>query len=139
MTACFGSCLGHALSLLAVSLSTPALSRQVTNPYRTILKPAYRPQLYVACTATLFQQLTGINSICFFAPQLFMSLGLDQNSALMANVVIGTVGQCAGLVSLWAADVYGRRPLFLQAGVQVCVSVHVRACICDCMCLMACV
>jgi len=28
----------------------------VRNPWRTILKPAYRPQLVIALTATLFQQ-----------------------------------------------------------------------------------
>lgn len=35
---------------------------KVENPWRTILKPAYRPQLVVALTATFFQQWTGINT-----------------------------------------------------------------------------
>ena len=43
---------------------------QVQNPYRTILQPAYRPQLFVAITATFFQQWTGINTIVFCAPSL---------------------------------------------------------------------
>ena len=34
----------------------------VENPWRTILKPAYRPQLVVSLTATFFQQWTGINT-----------------------------------------------------------------------------
>ena len=40
------------------------------NPYRTILQPAYRPQLFVAITATFFQQWTGINTIVFCATPL---------------------------------------------------------------------
>lgn len=32
-------------------------ARLVTNPWRTILKPSYAPQLFVAITATLFQQV----------------------------------------------------------------------------------
>ena len=35
---------------------------QVENPWRTILKPAYRPQLVIALTSTFFQQWTGINT-----------------------------------------------------------------------------
>lgn len=32
-------------------------ARLVVNPWRTILKPSYAPQLFVAITATLFQQV----------------------------------------------------------------------------------
>lgn len=39
---------------------------QVENPWRTILKPSYRPQLVVALTATFFQQWTGINTCAPF-------------------------------------------------------------------------
>ena len=31
----------------------------ITNPWRTICRPAYAPQLFIAITATLFQQWTG--------------------------------------------------------------------------------
>ena len=92
---------------------------QVTNPYRTILKPAYRPQLFVACTATLFQQWTGINTVIFYSPQLFVSLGTGQSAALVATIVTGIVNHFATYVSLWAADEFGRRLLFLEAGFQV--------------------
>ena len=33
-------------------------ARLVVNPWRTILKPSYAPQLFIAITATLFQQVT---------------------------------------------------------------------------------
>ncbi len=32
-------------------------ARLVVNPWRTILKPSYAPQLFIAITATLFQQV----------------------------------------------------------------------------------
>ena len=31
-------------------------ARLVVNPWRTILKPSYFPQLFIAITSTLFQQ-----------------------------------------------------------------------------------
>ena len=37
-------------------------SNSVGNPWLTICKPAYRPQLIVALTGTFFQQWSGINT-----------------------------------------------------------------------------
>lgn len=100
----------------------------VTNPWRTILKPAYRPQLVIALTATLFQQWTGINTVIFYSPQLFITLGVGTQGALVATIVTGVVNHFATYVSLWAADKYGRRILWMQAGVQMVLALIVVAC-----------
>lgn len=39
------------------------ISRSVKNPYRTILRRRYRPQLVISLLVPIFQQLTGINAI----------------------------------------------------------------------------
>lgn len=54
--------------------------------------------------------------------QLFLSLGTGQRAALLATIVTGIVNHCATYVSLWAADAFGRRVLFLQGGVQMFIS-----------------
>lgn len=51
-------------------------SKKIKHPWRTIVRPKYRPQLMLAITSTFFQQWTGINTIIFYAPQLFVSLGV---------------------------------------------------------------
>lgn len=53
------------------------------------------------------------------APQLFISLGTGQRAALLATIVTGVVNHFATYVSLWAADSFGRRFLFLEGGVQM--------------------
>ena len=55
----------------------------------------------------------------FAAPQLFISLGTGQRAALLATIVTGVVNHFATYVSLWAADSFGRRLLFLEGGVQM--------------------
>ncbi|KAL4381971.1 hypothetical protein AHAS_Ahas04G0186800 [Arachis hypogaea] len=48
----------------------------VTSPFRTLLKRKYRPQLVIGALGILaFQQLTGNNSILFYAPVIFQSIG----------------------------------------------------------------
>lgn len=41
-------------------------SNKIINPWAEILKPQSRPQLFVALTATFFQQWTGINTVIFY-------------------------------------------------------------------------
>ncbi len=50
----------------------------------------------------------GINTVIFYSPQLFISLGKSQHDALIATIVTGVVNHCATYVSLWAADKKGR-------------------------------
>lgn len=99
----------------------------VVNPYRTILKRSYLPQLLIPISVQLFHQWTGINSVTFFAPQLFESLGMQQSTALVATVIIGAANHMAVYVSIYAADIFGRRMLFIQGGVQMMCSLIVLA------------
>ena len=80
----------------------------------------YRPQLVLAAASTFFQQWTGINTIIFYAPQLFVSLGQGEGAALAATIVTGIVNHLATYVSFSVADKYGRRPLFIE-GVPSCL------------------
>ena len=64
--------------------------------------------------------LKGVHNACVLAaPQLFISLGTGQRAALLATIVTGVVNHFATYVSLWAADSFGRRLLFLEGGVQM--------------------
>ena len=74
----------------------------------------YRPQLVLAMASTFFQQWSGINTIIFYAPQLFVSLGVGQGAALGATIVTGIVNHIATYVSFHVADKYGRRILFIE-------------------------
>jgi sugar porter (SP) family MFS transporter len=89
------------------------------NQWRTILKPAYRPQLILCIIIPALQQLTGINSVIFYAPQLFSSLGSGAEAALFNTVIIGTVNVGATLVALWLVDRLGRKALFYEGGLQM--------------------
>ena len=50
-------------------------SNKVTNPWAEIIKRESRPQLFVALTATFFQQWTGINTVIFYGEQHGMLSG----------------------------------------------------------------
>ncbi|MEX0962069.1 MAG: MFS transporter [Simkaniaceae bacterium] len=77
-----------------------------TNPYRRIL--------LIGVMISLFQQITGINAIIYYAPQIFRSAGFQSDrSALLATIGIGSINVLATIFSLYLIDRAGRRRLLL--------------------------
>lgn len=66
-----------------------------------------------------FQQLTGINAIMFYCGVLFHSLGTSRSTALLNTTIVGAVNVVATFVSMYCADRFGRRSLFIEGGVQM--------------------
>jgi MFS transporter, SP family, sugar:H+ symporter len=97
------------------------VARSVKNPYRTILKRQYRPQLVISVLIPMFQQFTGINAIMFYAPQMFEAVGQSSDDALLSTVITGSVNVAATLVALALVDRLGRRFLFMAGGIQMIV------------------
>jgi sugar porter (SP) family MFS transporter len=82
-----------------------------------IFRRQYRPQLVAVIAAPVFQQLTGINSIMFYAPVLFGTLGSGQSAALLQTVIVGVVNVLATLIAVFLVDRAGRRPLLISGGI----------------------
>ncbi|XP_022631885.1 sugar transport protein 1-like [Vigna radiata var. radiata] len=94
--------------------------RAMKDPWISLLKRQYRPQLILAIAIPLFQQLTGINVIIFYAPILFKTIGFGAHASLMYAMIIGGCNVIATLVSIFTLNKkFGRRTLFLQGGIQM--------------------
>ncbi|TKY56253.1 Sugar transport protein 5 [Spatholobus suberectus] len=89
--------------------------------FLTIFEKQYRPQLVMAFAIPLSQQLTGINIVAFYAPNLFQSVGFGNDSALLSAVILGLVNLASILVSTAVVDRFGRRFLFIVGGIQMLV------------------
>ena len=92
---------------------------QRKNAYRAVLRRSSRPQLIVSILLQVFQQFTGINVIMFYAPVLFQTIGLGNETALLSAVVTGSVNVLATLVANFFVDKVGRRLLLIEAAVQM--------------------
>lgn len=108
-------------------IEASALANSIKHPFRNILEPRNRPQLVMAILMPACQILTGINSILFYAPVLFQSMGFGGNASLYSSVMTGAVLALSTLVSIATVDRWGRRVLLLGGGVQMIVC-QVTAC-----------
>jgi sugar porter (SP) family MFS transporter len=88
---------------------------------RDLLARGVRPALWLGILLAVFQQITGINTVIYYAPSLLQGAGLGNSAALLANVVIGAVNVGMTIVAIRLLDRTGRRPLLLAgtAGMAV--------------------
>jgi SP family arabinose:H+ symporter-like MFS transporter len=61
----------------------------------------------------ILQQITGINAIMYYAPEIFKQTGAGTNAALSQTVLVGMVNFAFTLIALWLIDKVGRRALLL--------------------------
>ena len=79
-----------------------------------LLMPGLRPAVFVGIGLAVFQQATGINTIIYYAPQIFQKAGLDSaTTALAATIGIGVINVLSTLIAMWLVDRIGRKPLLL--------------------------
>ncbi|KAH8521874.1 hypothetical protein Peur_040480 [Populus x canadensis] len=96
-------------------------AKLVKHAWLNIFKRKYRPQLVFAFCIPMFQQLTGMNVIVFYAPVLFKTIGFGSNASLLSSLITGFVNMVATFVSIFTVDKLGRRKLFLMGGTQMLI------------------
>ena len=96
-------------------------AKSIKHPFRNILRRRNRPQLIMAIFMPTFQILTGINSILFYAPVLFQSMGFAANASLYSSALTGAVLASSTLISIATVDRLGRRVLLISGGIQMIV------------------
>src|SRR6185437_13681301 len=94
---------------------------------RDLLAPAIRPMLLTGVLLAVFQQVTGINTVIYYAPSLLHDAGLGSSSALLANVGIGAVNVGMTIVAIRLLDRTGRRPLLLSGTVGMAAGMVIAA------------
>lgn len=98
------------------------IAAQVKHPFRNLMKGRNRRQLIITICLQIFQQLTGINAIMFYAPVLFQTLGFKSDASLYSAVITGAVNVISTIISIYSVDKLGRRVLLLEAGVQMSIA-----------------
>ncbi len=74
-----------------------------------------RSVLIMAMILALFQAITGINIVMYYAPTIFTSAGIGTGAALDQSVIIGVVMLAFTVGSMFLVDRLGRRPIMLFA------------------------
>jgi MFS transporter, SP family, arabinose:H+ symporter len=71
----------------------------------------YKKPIFLAVTLAIFNQVSGINAIIYYAPRIFEMAGLGKSSALLSSVGIGVINFMFTLLAIVFIDKLGRRLL----------------------------
>jgi SP family galactose:H+ symporter-like MFS transporter len=79
-----------------------------------LLNPLVKPALIIGVVLAIFQQVTGINTVIYYAPKIFQFAGfVSASSAIFATICVGVVNVVMTIVAILLLDRIGRRPLLL--------------------------
>jgi SP family arabinose:H+ symporter-like MFS transporter len=104
-----------------------SISSEEMGTYREVFSEGMRPLLLIGILLAVFSQLSGINSIMYYAPIIFQKMGTGTSSALMQTIAVGAVNLTFTLVSLRLIDRWGRKPLLIVGAIGMVVSLSVMA------------
>ena len=87
----------------------------------------YLVPILLAFTVAMFNQLSGINALMYYAPRIFQLAGAAADDALLQAVAVGGTNLAFTILALFIIDRFGRRPLLMAGGLGAAITLAVTA------------
>ncbi len=87
-----------------------------------LLSKKYIKPIMLAIAIAMFNQLSGINAILYYAPRIFEMAGAGAKSALLQTVAVGGINLIMTMLALAIIDNFGRKKLMLIGSIGYIVS-----------------
>lgn len=86
-----------------------------------LFKPAMKLVIAIGLVIGILQQITGINSVFFYAPMIFEQSGIGTDASFMQAILVGIINLVFTIVAISLIDKLGRKPLLVigVAGIAV--------------------
>ncbi|OAS16820.1 MFS transporter [Paenibacillus oryzisoli] len=99
--------------------------KQDNGSIRQLFSPALRLALIVGVGLAVLQQVTGINAVMYYAPEIFKQTGTGTNAALTQTILVGLINFLFTILAIWLIDKVGRKVLLLvgSASMTICLAV----------------
>ena len=91
-----------------------SMAQQGKGGLAGLLQPSLRMPMIVGLGLATFQQITGINTVIYYAPTIFKFAGISAaGPAILAGAGLTAVMWCFHVLAIFLIDRVGRRPLLL--------------------------
>lgn len=92
-----------------------------------LFQPRYRRSVLLVIAIAMFNQLSGINALMYYAPRIFQMAGASEASALLQSVAVGGTNLVFTMAALFVIDRFGRRVLMLAGSLGYILSLGCTA------------
>lgn len=96
-------------------------------PLSELFKPALRVVLFIGIAVAVLQQITGINSVFFYAPMIFEQSGIGADASFSQAVLVGLTNLVFTILAIMFIDRFGRKKLLIYGLSGIAVSMFVLA------------
>lgn len=93
----------------------------------TLYCSKYKKPISLAVLIAMFNQLSGINAILYYAPSVFKMAGAAAESAMIQSVLIGFTNLVFTMLALAIIDHFGRKKLMLVGSIGYIISLGAAA------------
>lgn len=104
-----------------------SLEAETETAGERLFQRAYRRPIQLAVAIAAFNQLSGINALMYYAPDIFRMAGAAADSALLQAVAVGGTNLIFTMLALAIIDHFGRRRLMLVGSIGYVVSLATTA------------
>lgn len=94
-----------------------SLKMEASTTSEPLFQAKYLRPISLAVLIAMFNQLSGINAIMYYAPKIFEMTGVASESALLQSVAVGFTNLVFTIVAMFIIDKFGRRTLMLVGSV----------------------
>ena len=93
----------------------------------SLFQKKFRKVTFMAFLMALFNQMSGINAIIYFAPRIFESAGIATADALLSTIGIGFINLVSTMLGLYFIDRLGRKKLMYIGSIGYILSLSLMA------------
>lgn len=107
----------------AIQQSMESENSQRKQTISDLFNPTLRLVLTIGVVVAVLQQITGINSVFFYAPMIFEQSGIGTDASFIQAILVGLVNLVFTILAIVFIDKIGRKPLLTYgvAGIVVCM------------------
>jgi sugar porter (SP) family MFS transporter len=92
-----------------------------TSVKESLFSGKYNKPIFYAVLLAMFNQLSGINAILYYAPRIFEMAGFNRSDAFQQSVYIGLANFLFTLLAMTVIDKFGRKKLLLTGAIGMVV------------------
>lgn len=113
--------------LQAVKQSLAADTNKKKVRLKELFNPALRTVLTIGIVLAVLQQLTGINSVFFYAPMIFEQSGLGVDASFSQAIYVGLTNLVFTILAMILIDKIGRKVLLIVGAAGIAISMFLLA------------
>jgi sugar porter (SP) family MFS transporter len=110
-----------------VNSAISVIQDSVREHRESLFQRRYSKPIVYAVLLAMFNQLSGINAIFYYAPRIFEKAGFDKTQAFSHSVYLGIANLIFTLLAMTVIDKFGRKKLLIIGSLGTCLFLGLTA------------